>query len=84
MGGSAALRRDVQSTGALLDNRRPLIVGRENYGGGRYYFEGEIADVIVTNAVLAGPPAGQPREPATFDGRTTWSERPPRLSTAIA
>ena len=51
-----------------------LNVGREQHGGGRWYFHGEIADVVVTGAVLSGKPAGQPRKPEQFDGKTTWRE----------
>jgi len=53
------------------DNGRAVNVGREQFGGGRWYFDGEIADVVVTNAVLSGKPDGQPQKPKTFDGKQT-------------
>ena len=56
------------------DNGRPANLGRELYGGGRWYFEGEMAGVVVTNVVLLGPPASEPQNPVRFDGRTTWHE----------
>jgi hypothetical protein len=58
----------------VADNGRSANVGRELYGGGRWYFDGEIADLVVTNAVLPGTPDGSPRKPERFDGRTTWHE----------
>ena len=51
-----------------------LNVGREQYGGGRWYFDGDLANVLVTNAVLNGRPEGQPTNPEHFDGKTTWRE----------
>jgi hypothetical protein len=49
-----------------------LNIGREQYGAGRWYFNGEIADVVVTDAVLDGKAAGQPQKPEAFDGKATW------------
>jgi alpha-L-fucosidase 2 len=58
----------------VADNGRPASIGRELHGGGRWYFDGEIADVVVTNAVLSGAAASQPGRPEQFDGRTTSHE----------
>ncbi len=49
-------------------------IGREQHGGGRCYFDGEIADLTVTNAVLNGRVTDGPGKPERFDGRTTWRE----------
>jgi hypothetical protein len=61
-------------TAKLSDNDRPANIGREQHGGGRWYFDGEIADVIVTNAVLSGKAVGSPQNPQPFDGKTTWHD----------
>jgi len=50
----------------------PLNVGREQYGGGRWYFDGELADVRVTDEVLDGQPAGPPANAERFNGKSTW------------
>jgi len=49
-----------------------LNAGREQYGRGRWYFDGEIADLVVTNILLSGKPAGQPARIERFDGKSTW------------
>ena len=51
-----------------------LNVGRELHGAGRWYFNGEIADVVVTDAGLDGKVPAQPQKPEAFDGKTTWHE----------
>ena len=58
--------------------------GREQHGGGRWYFDGELADLIVTNRVLAGPPRERTATAQRYDGRTTWHpfDAPP-VSTAV-
>ena len=58
----------------VADDGRPANVGREMYAGGRWYFDGEIADVVVTNGMLSGRADGPPQRPERFDGRTTWHE----------
>jgi hypothetical protein len=58
----------------VADNDRPANIGRELHGGGRWYFDGEIADVVVTNAVLSSKPDGSPQKPERFDGKTAWHE----------
>ena len=58
----------------VSDNGRPANVGRELHGGGRWYFDGEIADVVVTNGVLSGKTEGSPQKPERFDGKTTRRE----------
>ena len=70
-----------QSSGARRRRCRPAWrtpasrnVGRELHGGGRWYFDGEMADVVVTNAVLSGKATGQPAKAERFDGKTTWRE----------
>jgi hypothetical protein len=61
-------------TALVADNDRPANIGRELHGGGRWYFDGEIADVVVTNAVLSSKPDGSPQKPERFDGKTAWHE----------
>ena len=58
----------------LSDNDQPATVGRELFGNGRWYFDGQIADVVVTDKVLSGRPPAGPKQPEQFDGRTTWRE----------
>lgn len=58
----------------VADHGRPATIGRELHGGGRWYFHGDLADVVVTNTVLAGAAPGQRGKPEQFDGRTTWHE----------
>jgi alpha-L-fucosidase 2 len=62
-----------------------LHVGREQYGGGRWYFDGELANVVVTNAVLNGQPTGQPANPERFDGKSKWREMAaPRVDRTVS
>ena len=69
----------------VADTANQLNVGREQHGGGRWYFDGELADVIVTNAVLAGKVAGQPGRRERFDGKTTWHEMTlPKMDEAVS
>jgi alpha-L-fucosidase 2 len=69
----------------VADTGNPLNVGREQHGGGRWYFDGDLADVIVTNAVLTGKVAGQAGRPERFDGKTTWHEiTPPKMAEAVS
>ncbi len=68
----------VADTGALH-------VGREQHDGGRWYFDGELANVLVTNAVLNGQPAGQPANPERFDGKSRWHELSvPRMDRTVS
>jgi alpha-L-fucosidase 2 len=70
---------------SLTDDGQPANIGREQYGGSRWYFHGEIADVVVTNAVLSGKPAGEPRAPEPFDGKTTWHPlQVPRMGKTVS
>ena len=50
----------------------PLNVGREQRAGGRWYFAGEMADLLITNVVLAGPPPPRSAQSDRYDGRSTW------------
>ena len=71
--------------GQVADNDRPATVGRELHGGGRWYFDGELAGVIVTNAVLSGEVRAQPAKPERYDGKATWREWVvPRMSKAVS
>lgn len=71
--------------GRVADNDRPATVGRELHGGGRWYFDGELAGVIVTNAVLSGEVRAQPVTPERYDGKATWREWVvPRTSKAVS
>lgn len=58
----------------VVDNGRPVTIGRELHGGGRWYFDGAIADVIVTNALPTGRVPARPVKPERFDGKTVWRE----------
>lgn len=56
----------------IIDTTQTVNIGREQYGRGRWYFDGEIADVIITNVILPALPPGPPVRSETFDGQTTW------------
>ncbi len=56
------------------DSNRPVSIGCEVVGAGRRYFDGEMADVVITDQVLNGKPSGQPTNPEHFDGKTTRRE----------
>lgn len=58
----------------VADGGNPATVGRELHGGGRWYFDGDIADVVITNSILSGKSAGGPVKPEHFDGKSTWRE----------
>lgn len=60
----------------VADDGTPANIGRETYGGGRWYFDGDIAGVRITKAVLSGKVAGEPRKPGRFDGKSNWRELP--------
>jgi alpha-L-fucosidase 2 len=52
-----------------------LHVGREQLGGGRWYFDGQIGDLLVSDKPLpAFQGGGTPQHIETFDGRGTWHE----------
>jgi len=69
----------------VSDDGRPAAVGRELHGGGRWYFDGEMAEVVVTNAVLSGQVPAPPAKPERFDGKTTWREvAVPRMSKTVS
>ncbi len=60
-------------------------VGREQHGGGRWYFDGEIAGLTVTNVALTGQIAGKPEQPEVFDGKKTWHELTvPKMDKAVS
>ena len=62
----------------VADNDRPASIGRELHGGGRWFFAGEMADVVVTNGVLSGEVPRRRGGAQSFDGRTTganWLRR---------
>jgi len=63
-----------KSSEHVAENHKPLNIGREQYGGGRWYFNGEIANPVVTNTLLTGEITGQPDNPEQYDGQTTWHE----------
>lgn len=63
----------------------PLQVGREQYGGGRWYFDGRMADLVVTNTVLAAKPAGARGKGEVFDGKSTWHLLPePEITDTVS
>jgi hypothetical protein len=69
----------------------PLNVGREQHGAGRWYFDGEMAEVRVEGrglgeeeirALAAKPPA--PAAAERFDGKTTWRKaEEPKVDRAV-
>ncbi|MFO1521161.1 MAG: LamG-like jellyroll fold domain-containing protein [Kiritimatiellia bacterium] len=63
----------------------PLQVGREQHGGGRWYFDGGMADLVVTNTVLAAKPVGERGREEMFDGRSTWRVLPePKITDTVS
>ncbi len=70
------LYSDEQGVGPsqVNDSDRPASVGCEMVGAGRRFFDGELADVVITDQVLSGAPAGQPTSVEHFDGKTTRRE----------
>ncbi len=74
--GSVRLYSDEQGVAPsqVNDSNRPANIGCEMVGGGRRYFDGEMADVAITDQVLSGKPAGQPTNAERFDGKTTRRE----------
>lgn len=64
----------VVITTPVGENGQPVNIGREQLGSGRWFFDGEIADVIITNVVLTGKVSGQPVAAEQFDGKATWHE----------
>ena len=63
----------------------PLQVGREQHGGGRWYFDGGMADLVVTNTVLAAKPAGARGREEMFDGKSTWRVLPePKITDTVS
>ncbi len=69
----------------INDNSQPVSIGCERVGGGRRYFDGDMANVIVTKDVLSGQPIGQPENPEHFDGKSTHRELAvPKMDTSIS
>ncbi|MEO5716358.1 MAG: LamG-like jellyroll fold domain-containing protein [Luteolibacter sp.] len=79
-GGSVAGRANLRSPDdngqatALIDNENPVTIGREMHGGGRYFFDGQIADVVIGNEVSPKPPTNRPMKPETFSATTARRE----------
>ena len=59
---------------SVADNDRPVALGREQYGGGRWYFDGEMADLAISDKVLPARALAQPGAGERFDGKTTFRE----------
>jgi hypothetical protein len=74
--GSALLKNADQESApeAIADNDRPVTIGKEGHGGGRYYFDGEIGDVVVSPSPTPPSAAGKPVTITSFDGKTTSRE----------
>ena len=69
---------------SVHDDKRAVNVGREQFGGGRWYFDGQIADLVVASEVLSGKAVGRPQKAERFDG-TTWRElAAPRLGKTVS
>ena len=56
------------------DNNRPATIGCEVVGPGRRFFDGEMADVVITDQVLSGKPPDQSTNTEHFDGKTARRE----------
>lgn len=77
---------------AVADNDRAATIGRELHGGGRWYFDGSIADLNITPNFLSADEirvlAGKPAKAATakvFDGHSVFEEQPvPKVSKAVS
>ncbi len=83
--GSPAPRSSRPAAYRIVERNQHVTVGRELYGGGRGYFDGELAEVVVTNVVLSGEVPAQPDKPERFDGKATWREYiVPRMSKAVS
>ena len=85
--GSARLKGagDVSVPMAIDDNDRPVTIGRETYGNGRYYFDGEMADVTISMEPVCRPPTEKPLHREAFDGRTTFREaHVPRMDKKVS
>jgi len=93
---TVSLRQVVGGSGAVVPARvtesdAPLIIGREQYGGGRWYFNGRMADVSVVPKALsadaiAAAAAKRPEESAAtaFDGRQDYQKQPrPTVGKAV-
>lgn len=82
---SVRLSSGGEAAPSHVADRGALNVGREQYGGGRWYFDGEIADLRVANTVLNVQPAGQPVRPEHFDGKSTWHKlAAPRIDQTVS
>lgn len=69
------------------DNDQPVTIGRENYGGGRYYFNGEIGDVRIfadpAEALKSGK-KGAGLKLEAFDGKASFrTMQVPKMDKAV-
>ena len=72
----------------VKDNDTPIQVGCEQYGGGRWFFSGEMADVKVLDRALseeeiAKLAQGERKEVRAFDGKTRQPLAAPAISRAL-
>jgi hypothetical protein len=95
--GPRPLAMTVQSTNggdgamkpsSVKDNNIPIQVGCEQYGGGRWFFSGEMADVTVLDRALseeeiAKLAQGELKEVNAFDGKTRQPLAAPAISKAL-
>lgn len=77
-----------QSPASVLDNTNQARLGGEQYGGGRWYFKEEMADMAVLDQTLAPPEIaalaqGGRRQVTAFDGATAYPLNVPSISTAL-
>ena len=86
-----AVGAQVGRSAQLVDNGRPINIGREQHGNARWYFDGSIEDVrIEPQALTAEEIRALAKErrigesPKRFDGQRTFDERPsPRVEKAV-
>ena len=74
--GSARFADSAKKTvpASVEDDDRPVTIGREGHGGGRYYFDGEIGDVVISDKPILAVQGSQPGQSGHFDGKTTCRE----------
>jgi alpha-L-fucosidase 2 len=69
----------------VADDGRLASIGRELHGDGRWYFDGEMVDEIVTNVALNGEVPNRQGNAESFDGKTTYYELAvPKMDKAVS
>ena len=79
---------DATKPTSVKDNAVPVQVGCEQYGGGRWFFTGEMADVTVLDRAMSEEEIakivrGERKTVKDFDGKTRLPLTVPRISRAF-